>query len=395
MRRRFLHFFAVACAFAWFALASLALAQPRGSDAGASAPKPPVADAGAPNVTTPQGPDAGAASGSDAPAEPSVRLPTGEAEKATGQPILRIDVVGNRRISAEDVLTYPTLRVGQAFKPETLANDVRALWNSNFFDDIEVDLTRSDAGVSLRFIVRERPNIKAIEFSGNDEIDNEKLLEAIEIKANTSLSIPGVRRSVQKIKDAYGEKGYYLAEVDYTVENEKDNEVTIKFKIVEHQSVSVRRITFVGNLEVPDSDLRDVLATGQSSFFSFGSGGAYKQDVLERDVLMLSALYYDKGFLNVQIGTPRVMLTPDREGIEITLVIHEGPRFKIRGLRIYERDNDGKEVEPLGGRRALRQMLRASSGDYFNRAELVKDLTAVRTLYRDAGYANVEAEPET
>lgn len=395
MRRRFLHFLAVACAFAWFALASLALAQPRGSDAGAGPASATGSDAGAPNVTAPQAPDGGAAGGSEAPTEPSVRLPMGEAEKATGLPILRIDVVGNRRISAEDVLTYPTLRVGQVFKPETLANDVRALWNSNFFDDIEVDLTRSDAGVSLRFIVRERPNIKAIEFTGNDEIDNEKLLEAIEIKANTSLSIPGVRRSVQKIKDAYGEKGYYLAEVEYTIENEKDNEVTVKFKIVEHQSVSVRRITFVGNLEVPDSDLREVLATGQSSFFSFGSGGAYKQDVLERDVLMLSALYYDKGFLNVQIGTPRVMLTPDREGIEITLVIHEGPRFKIRGLRIYERDNDGKEVEPLGGRRALRQMLRASSGDYFNRAELVKDLTAVRTLYRDAGYANVEAEPET
>ena len=39
--------------------------------------------------------------------------------------------------------------------------------------------------------------------------------------------------------------------------------------------------------------------------------------------------------------------------------------------------------------------MRAKSGDFFNRAELVKDLQAVRLLYRDAGYANVEAEPET
>jgi outer membrane protein insertion porin family len=99
--------------------------------------------------------------------------------------------------------------------------------------------------------------------------------------------------------------------------------------------------------------------------------------------------------MSVQIGTPRVMLTPDREGIEITVAIHEGPRFKIRQLKIFERDNDGKEIEPLGGRRALRQMLRAHSGDWFNRAELIKDLGSVRTLYRDAGFANVEAEPET
>ena len=51
------------------------------------------------------------------------------------------------------------------------------------------------------------------------------------------------------------------------------------------------------------------------------------------------------------------MLTPDREGIEITLAIHEGPRFKIRQLKIYERDADGKEIEPLGGRRALREIV--------------------------------------
>ena len=69
---------------------------------------------------------------------------------------------------------------------------------------------------------------------------------------------------------------------------------------------------------------------------------------------MLSALYYDRGYLSVQIGTPRVMLTPDRKGIEIAITIDEGPRFKIRQLRIYERDADGHEVEPLGGRRALR-----------------------------------------
>ncbi|MGH7295669.1 MAG: outer membrane protein assembly factor BamA, partial [Polyangiaceae bacterium] len=137
------------------------------------------------------------------------------------------------------------------------------------------------------------------------------------------------------------------------------------------------------------------MQTGNGGFFSFGSGGHYKQDVFERDVLMLSALYYDKGYLSVQIGTPRVMLTPDREGIDIALTIHEGPRYKIRQLRIYERDNEGREIEPLGGRRALRLMVAEQSGDYFNRAALIKELGAVRTLYRDAGFANVEAEPET
>ena len=139
-------------------------------------------------------------------------------------------------------------------------------------------------------------------------------------------------------------------------------------KIVEHAQVTVRRVSFIGNEHVSETELREVMQTGQGSIFSFGSGGPYRQDMFERDVLMLNALYYDKGYMSAQIGTPRVMLTPDREGIEITVVIHEGPRYKIRQLKIYERDDEGHEVEPIGGRRALRQMIHAHSGDYFKRA---------------------------
>jgi outer membrane protein insertion porin family len=40
-------------------------------------------------------------------------------------------------------------------------------------------------------------------------------------------------------------------------------------------------------------------------------------------------------------------------------------------------------------------MVRAKSGDWFNRAALLEDLQAVRTLYRDHGFANVDATPQT
>ena len=364
---------------------------PRGLDApgtgDAGEPGEPI-DAGGQVVDT-------AAAAASAPAAPTVRLPEGEAEKAEGSPIKAVEISGNRRVARDDIFTYLREKPGQTFKGETLTSDVRALWDSGFFDDVEVDLTRSDAGVTLRFLVRERPNIKNILYDGNEEIDDEKLTEAIEVKPNTILSIPAVRRSVQKVKDAYAEKGYFLADVDFTIEPLRDNEVLVKLKIVEHDPVTVRRVTFIGNENVSDAELREVMLTGAGSLLSFGSGGPYRQDMFERDVLMVNALYYDKGYMSVQIGTPRVMLTPDRAGIEITVVLHEGPRFKIRQLRLFERDADGKEQEPIGGRRALRQMIRSHSGDWFNRADLIKDLQAVRTLYRDAGFANVEAEPET
>ncbi|HUO64842.1 MAG TPA: POTRA domain-containing protein, partial [Terriglobales bacterium] len=213
--------------------ARAALAAPPAPDAGAppAASAASRADAGAPPASSaaPAPPPAGAAghaapAGSAAPASsaaapptqapaqaaaptgPTINLPKTVAEQSEGLPIASIEVVGNRRVSREDILSYMREKAGHLFKVDNLTADVHSLWDSGFFEDVQVDLTTNDKGVVLRFIVRERPNIKEIQFEGNDELDNDKLNEAVEIKPNTILSVPAVRRSVQKIKDAYAEK---------------------------------------------------------------------------------------------------------------------------------------------------------------------------------------------
>ncbi|MCU0658274.1 MAG: outer membrane protein assembly factor BamA [Polyangiaceae bacterium] len=350
----------------------------------ASAPPPASARPPAPRPSVlPEGPAA----------PPS--LPPTEAEQARGAPIVAIEFVGLRRLNREDQLARMQERPGMPFSPDALTRDVRELWNTGFFDDIEVDLERSDKGVLLRFQVRERPSIKAIEFSGNNEIENDKLTEAIDVKIGAVISYPALRKAIQKIRDQYAEKGYFLAEATFEVVPQRDGEVIVRFTVKEREQVSVRRVTFIGNHSIPEEQLREVLLTGNGGFFAFGSGGAFRQDAFDRDVFILSSLYYDRGFLSVQINAPRIMLTPDRSGIELAITINEGPQYRIRSLRIFERDADGKEVEPIGGRRHLREMVRARPGDVFNRTELAKDLQDVQTLYRDAGYANVKAEPAT
>ena len=77
------------------------------------------------------------------PAAPSRIENENEAEAARGVPIGNIKVAGNRRITSDDILAYLTEKVGQPFSPETLAKDVRELWNSGFFDDIEVTSIKS------------------------------------------------------------------------------------------------------------------------------------------------------------------------------------------------------------------------------------------------------------
>ncbi len=333
------------------------------------------------------------------PIKPSVSAPTlakSPSEEAAGSLVRKIEIDGNTRVAADRITDYLRTKEGQPFSPADLARDVKELWGSGLFDDIAVDLSSNDDGtVDLRFHVRERPNVRTVVFEGNKVFETDKLREEIEIKENTVFSAPAVRRSVQKIKDKYAEKGYFLAKVTAEIVPHKDNEVTVKLTVVEGQEVSIKKITFVGNHHVPDDELKSIMLSAQGGFLGIGSGASYRKDVFERDVLMIQAYYADKGYLGISVPPPRVMLTPDREGIEVTVTIEEGPRFSVKRLDVFELDPDGKEIEPLGGRKALYEMLSVKTGDVFNRALLVRDLQAVKTLYRDAGFANVEADPGT
>ena len=112
--------------------------------------------------------------------------------------------------------TYLKERVGAAVlapkrSPTTCASSTR----SGFFDDIQVDLDaarrRRAPALPRARAARASP---AIAFEGNNEIDEDDLKEGIELKESTVLSPPAIRRSIQKIRDLYAEKGFFLAEVE-------------------------------------------------------------------------------------------------------------------------------------------------------------------------------------
>ena len=54
-------------------------------------------------------------------------------------------------------------------------------------------------------------------------------------------------RVVEKIKDLYVEKGFYMAEVTYEVKRDTPSTVDVWFHDSEHAKVEVRRVNFVGN----------------------------------------------------------------------------------------------------------------------------------------------------
>lgn len=377
-------------------------------------------DEAAETATAPDGTDAATAQDDEADVEGDASSPDGEdaddaddvvpyepAEEPSGpalrtichgRMIRRVDVEGTHRVDADDVRATLRLRRGLPCTDAEVARDARALWDQGFFDDVVFEADASGNEVVLTVRVRERPAIARVIFDGNDEVSDDDIEEKVTLDEGGVLSIREVRRNVTKIRDLYAEKGYFLAQVRYElVQLPGDrNEVEVRFHIVEGHEVSVRRIRFTGNHAIEDGELRDIMQTSEAGFFSFlSSDDAFDRDKFEEDTVRLQAYYYDKGYLEMQVGTPRIELTADRRSIDLTIPITEGPRYRIGQLSVAEVDDNGEEVEPLVGRETLEQGIDAQRGEWFSRSQIARSLMDVTRSYRDMGYARVEVTPET
>jgi outer membrane protein insertion porin family len=305
-------------------------------------------------------------------------------------------VLDNGRVSADDIRATMKLKVGATCSDAAVAKDARGLWDLGYFDDLIFSAAVEAGELILSVQVKERPAIGKITFEGDDDVDEEDIDEKVTLEVGAILSEHDVRAQLPKIRDVYAEEGYFLAKVTYKLIALPNNQVEVRFDITEGPRVSVRRISFLGNDHLGDDELLAFMRTHATGFFSFiSSSDKFKREFFDEDVLRLQALYYDRGYLNVQVEAPRIELTPDRQQIDITVPVVEGPRFSIGRLKVIEYDDSGNELEPLGGRRAVRELVEANPGDWFSRTKLTEGIEAITRHYRDASYAKVEVQPET
>ena len=344
-------------------------------------------------------PEAGAAAGAEAAAPQPAAAPTGPGAPATvcqGKKIVRLEVQGQGRVSADDIRATIRLRKGLPCTDGEVTRDVRALWDMGYFRDIQVEARPAKGGIALIYRVKERRAVSEVVYIGNDEVERSDLEEKVTLEEGSILSEPSVREQLDKIRELYAEKGFFLAKVEYELEEQPNDAVAVKFLIDEGDEVTVRRIRFVGNENLTDDELASVMQTSETGLFSFLSDGdTYRKELFDEDLTRLQALYYDFGYLMVEVANPRIELTADRRYIDITIQIKEGPRFKVGRVKVAEVDERGKDVEPLAGRRNLRESIELNPGDWFSRSVIAQNLMDITRYYRDRGYARVDVSPQT
>lgn len=329
-------------------------------------------------------------------ASPEAEPQDSETAAFEGEKVVRVDVAGNRRVSSDDIRVNVGTRQGMLFSASRLSRDIRALYDLGFFGDVQVSVTRVEGGIVLTYAVKEKAAVSEVLYEGNDEVDEDDIKEVVDLEVNKPLDVPAIHKNVQKIRDLYSEKGFFLAEVTYRLEEEGGDTYKVVFVIKEHAQVEVRRISFVGNHALTDSAIARYLSTRTAGPFSIlTDSGKFKREQFDRDITVISALYWDSGYLQVKVGTPRVELSPDRRYIFLSIPIEEGERFKVGRIQVVEHDDAGNEVELLEGRRKVRAMVHTERGEWFSRSRVMDDVNRITRHYQDKGFAHVNVELKT
>jgi len=299
-----------------------------------------------------------------------------------------VRIEGNRRVEPEAIRNAITERKGAAYDPKKVQADVRALMKLGFFSDVTVEREGPSDAPVLVYRVVERPALREWRAEGNTELSKKDLEETVTIKAGQLLDPAAVQKDVKKIQEKYVEKGYFLAEVSSRTEERPDNQVDVVFVVNEQAKVQVKEVRFIGNAHVPADDLHKVMQTHEGSLLSFLSdAGTYREEALQRDLQAVQALYLDRGYVTVKVGTPAVALSPDRRLIYVTIPVEEGEQYTIGKVSL---DGQLLDQEPK-----LRRILRTKSGATFSRADVAADLFAVGDVYKDLGHAYANVSPLT
>ncbi|MBI2602789.1 MAG: outer membrane protein assembly factor BamA [Deltaproteobacteria bacterium] len=309
---------------------------------------------------------------------------------AYAQRITDIRVEGNAKVESEAILNTVSSRKGEEINRLTIANDIRELYKLGYFSDIRFLSVDSGDGFILKIKVVEKPAIINIRFEGMNEVKEDDFKDTLETKLYTIVNEGTIASDVRLIEKKYSEKGFYLAKVDYTIEDKSANEVEVVFKVNERGKVLVGDVFILGNEYFSDSDIIDKLATRPyTRSGAYGSGSLFQKDYVNRDLEFLAYYYKDYGFANVRVAQPVIQMDTDQNFVRVTFQVDEGLQYNIGTLHV------SGDLEGLYQENELLEAMLLKETELFRYSRFAKDVEMLVDKYGDLGYAYVDVNPKT
>ncbi len=305
-----------------------------------------------------------------------------------GIEIKLIEIKGNQKIDQKTIFSNLTVSEGQFFSPDQVQTDIKNLYRMGFFDHVDVESEGLEGGIALSFIVQEKPFLVDVIYEGNEEIEKDQLEDALQIKKNTFFDPKLITRYVKEIITVYEGDAYYNTSVTPVIQRLPENQAVLTFLIEEGDQVYIRKIEIKGNQVFKDKTLRKQMET--DSYFWLSSwiteSGRYQKEQLSFDRERIKDLYFNNGYLNIEVAEPDIILSEDKKWFDLSFSVTEGEQFRVGNI-----DYQGGTLFDTS---ALSAITESQTGETFDRSKLRRDIGSITEHYGEKGYIYTNVVPD-
>jgi outer membrane protein insertion porin family len=299
-----------------------------------------------------------------------------------------IRVEGLQRTEAGTVFSYLPVKVGETMTEEKAQQAVRALFATGFFRDVRLEVERD----VLVVLVEERPAVAQIDLSGVKEFEPEtlrRILRDLGLSEGRTFDRAVLDRAEQELKRQYLSRGRYAAEVQTTVTPLERNRVGINIAVTEGETAKIRGINIVGAQVFSEKELLEQFSQRTPGWLTwYTKADQYSRAKLSADLETLRSFYQNRGYLDFNVESTQVSITPDRRDIFITVNIVEGEKYTVSDVKLQ-----GQTLLP---REELEKLITFKPGSVFSRQRVTESTKAISDRLGNEGYAfaNATAIPE-
>ncbi|MDR1934960.1 MAG: outer membrane protein assembly factor BamA [Candidatus Accumulibacter sp.] len=299
-----------------------------------------------------------------------------------------IRIEGIQRTEAGTVFSYLPVKVGETMDDAKASQAIKALFATGFFKDVRIEID----GAVVVVVVEERPAIAQIDFVGLKEFDKEQILKGLKdagFAVSRSFDRGMLERAEQELKRQYLTRGKYAMTVTTTVTPLERNRVGINFNIEEGESAQIRQINIVGAASFKEKDLLDLFQLQTPNWISwYTKNDQYSKQKLSADLEALRSFYLNRGFLEFNIESTQVSISPEKNDIYITISLSEGERYVVSSIKLAG--------DLILAEEEFRQAMKVKAGDVFSREAVNESTKAISDKLSGQGYAfaNVNVAPE-
>lgn len=312
---------------------------------------------------------------------------------ADDAPVTLIEVQGNRRIETATILAKIKTREGSVFSPSQLKEDIKVLYQLGHFEDIQVKTEGFENGLKVIFWVKEKPLIREISFEGNDDITAETLKEVVTLLPRTAFNLQLVQDNAEKIRMKYQDKGFYHAVILPVIVELRGGDKNIVYYIEEGDKIRLSEIIITGNTAISSCEIKDIMKNQEHWFFSFvGESGTLRTEDLKEDMEAIRNLYYNRGYIQVQLHDPVIEERPvtehtyefmgrtetyiTRNEVAIRIKVQEGDQFSVgsisvKGNVLISSDEIQKEIKLKRGEIFSRDVMRQDVARIIDRYDAI------------------------